>query len=331
MNYQRRLERASNLINSLCDISHGTQELVALQKPINRLTAIIRKHDNQALFSWLMNVLSFQGISDRAAEKYITDHGNADYKSVHARVLAKPACEKLTGFWSFNGCGYEKAKRLCSHRSEIESCPLPELPLRNGRLNQTAFSLYFFMRDVASGDLISLIDRQVDSISKDASPREVHRSLVPAWKGVFGISDKVISMALATLLMSAPRQRKEWKRAGCSLIVVDTLVHNFLHRSGLAKLFGNEHLYGPGCYNKDGCFDVLASVSQLVDARRFNARFSSYFPRFVQLAIWRYAAGPFEICNAKQINDRKRCAVRDCYLRGDCQRVALKPRKQRPF
>lgn len=326
MNDHRRLERASNLINSLCDISHGTQELVALQKPTNRLTAIIRNHDCPALFSWLMSTFSFQGISDRAAEKYIADHGNASYESVHARVSSRPACEKLNGFWTFNGCGYEKAKRNCSRLSEIECCPLPELPLRNGRLNQTAFSLYFFMRDVASGDLISFIDRQVDSISRTASPREVHQSLIPEWNGIFGISDKVISMSLATLLLSAPIQKKEWKHVGGSLIVIDRLVHNFLHRTGLARLFGRAHLYGPSCYQRDGCFDVVERLSMLVDVRRFDARFSSYFPRFVQLAIWRYAA-PFDICNGNRINDRKRCEVRDCYLTGDCQRIALKPRK----
>lgn len=325
MNYQRRLERAVNLINSLCDISHGTQELVALQKPTNRLTAIIRKHDSSALFSWLMNTFSFQGISDRAAEKYIADNGNADYESVHARVSKKPSCQKLSGFWNFNGCGYEKAKRLCSHPLEIEFCPLPELPLRNGRLNQTAFSLYFFMRDVASGDLISLIDRQVNSISRDASPREVHQSLVPAWNGIFGISDKVISMSLATLLLSAPSQKKEWKFAGSSLIVVDSLVHNFLHRTGLISLFGKTHLYGPGCYGADGCFDVLGALAKFVDARRFHVDFPSYFPRFVQLAAWRFCSVQ-NVCNGNQIDDHKRCEIRDCYLKKDCGRIALKPR-----
>jgi hypothetical protein len=320
-----RLQQAANLVNSLCDIAHGTQELVALQKRTNRLTALIRNHDDEALFSWLMNVFSYQGISDRAAEKFIAEHGNADYQSIHTNVVIKPQCAKLGGFWTFSGCGYEKAKRLCSNQSDIDSCPLPELPLRNGRLNQTAFSLYFFMRDIASGDLVSFIDRQVDSISTNASPREVHQSLVPAWKGVFGISDKVISMALATLLLSAPDQKKEWKRAGGSLIVVDTLVHNFLHRTGLASLFGSTHFYGPGCYSKDGCFDVLESISKLVDARRFDARFSSYFPRFVQLAVWRYSASPFDVCNGNRINDRKRCQVRDCYLRSNCNRIALKP------
>ena len=37
-------------------------------------------------------------------------------------------------------------------------CPLPSHDLRNGRLNQTAYSLFLFIRDIADGDLIGWID-----------------------------------------------------------------------------------------------------------------------------------------------------------------------------
>jgi hypothetical protein len=33
--------------------------------------------------------------------------------------------------------------------------------LRNGRLNQTAYSLFLFIRDIADGDLVGWIDRQL--------------------------------------------------------------------------------------------------------------------------------------------------------------------------
>jgi hypothetical protein len=38
---------------------------------------------------------------------------------------------------------------------------LPKHPLRNGRLNQTAYSLFLFIRDIADGDLVAWIDRQL--------------------------------------------------------------------------------------------------------------------------------------------------------------------------
>jgi hypothetical protein len=35
--------------------------------------------------------------------------------------------------------------------------------LRNGRLNQTAYSLFLFVRDVANGDLVQWIDDQLSA------------------------------------------------------------------------------------------------------------------------------------------------------------------------
>ena len=42
------------------------------------------------------------------------------------------------------------ARALLHH---LPTCPLPLHPLRNGRLNQTAYSLFLFCRDVAEGEL----------------------------------------------------------------------------------------------------------------------------------------------------------------------------------
>ena len=52
-----------------------------------------------------------------------------------------------------NGCFtiYEKGSGRCSEPGHIARCPLPRHALRNGRLNQTVYSLFLFMRDVAGG------------------------------------------------------------------------------------------------------------------------------------------------------------------------------------
>jgi hypothetical protein len=47
-------------------------------------------------------------------------------------------------------------RRLVTAHAEPDhfpACPLPTHDLRNGRLNQAAYSLFLFMRDVANGDL----------------------------------------------------------------------------------------------------------------------------------------------------------------------------------
>jgi hypothetical protein len=75
-----------------------------------------------------------------------------------------PACPKLNGYWRFDDFGYRKGANTCSEPHHIDACPLPRHQLRNGRLNQMAYSLYFFMRDVAGGDFVGRVDQQIAAI-----------------------------------------------------------------------------------------------------------------------------------------------------------------------
>ncbi len=68
------------------------------------------------------------------------------------------------------------------------------------------------------------------------------------------------------------------------LIAVDTLVHNFLHRTGILARFKAGHPYGPGCYRPGGCAEIVRLVASQIDARQFNRDFPQIFPRFVQIA-----------------------------------------------
>ena len=65
------------------------------------------------------------------------------------------------------------------------------------------------------------------------------------------------------------------------MIAVDTLVHNFLHRTGILHRFRAEHAYGVACYRPGGCADIIDTVAQQIDARQFNP---AAFPRSVQHA-----------------------------------------------
>ena len=130
---------------------------------------------------------------------------------------------------------------------------------------------------------------------------------------VYGVSDKLLHMALANLLIAAGSTRLLWFETGISMIAVDTLVHNFLHRTGIIQDCGQPHLYGPACYAHDGCADVLRDLAYRIDARIFNPTFPARFPRFVQHAIWSYcAADCLDVCNANRIDDRKGCRSEGC-------------------
>jgi hypothetical protein len=78
--------------------------------------------------------------------------------------------------------------------------------LRNGRLNQTAYSLYLFVRDIAHGDLVGWIDRRLQAADRPSGPDRPARmraALVDPLREVYGVSDKVLMMALSQLLLGA--------------------------------------------------------------------------------------------------------------------------------
>ena len=213
----------------------------------------------------------------------------------------------------------------------FETCGLPCHDLRNGRLNQTAYSLFLFIRDIAGGDLVGWIDTQlVGSVCDDHGVADPQQSLLSRMRGIFGVSDKVLSMALACLLMAAPVSKRHWWSVGASMIVVDTLVHNFLERTGILARAGASHPYGDKCYAPNGCAALIQQLSRDIDARRFNAAYPAIFPRFVQHAIWQYCAQDgLNICNGNMIDDRKACENGRCLLLAGCDRQKLqKPEKR---
>jgi hypothetical protein len=200
--------------------------------------------------------------------------------------------------------------------------------LRNGHLNQTAYSLFLFIRDTVDGDLIGWIDRQLEAANSPPGPHRLTRmraALIEPMREIYGVSDKVLAMALSSILLGAPKKMGLWVEVGGSMIAVDTLVHNFLHRTGILARFNAKHAYGFACYRLGGCAEIIAAVAERIDARQFNRSFPQTFPRFVQYAIWRYCSrGGLDVCNGNRIDDAKRCGNMDCRVRLMCDRVVLR-------
>jgi hypothetical protein len=295
------------------------------------LLAAVEAHDTGAIFDWLIRQLSYQGISDAVAEGYIHRHGNVTWADIEASLATNPECDKLRGYWAFTDCRYHKGFQTCAEPDQFSDCPLPRHPLRNGRLNQAAYSLFLFIRDIAGGDIVGWIDRQLAVHADPTNLVAARAALVDPLRHVYGISDKVIAMALATLLMGAGATRRGWFAVGASFIVVDTLVHNFLVRTGVLDRLAAGHPYGPACYRPGGCADVLIGIATAIDARRFNPTFPKTFPRFVQHAIWRYCAqAGLDICNGNQIDDRGRCSNMGCWLYSRCDRLVLHAEPEKP-
>ena len=292
------------------------------------LSAAVERHDSAALFDRLISDFSFQGISDEIAANYMRQHGQATWRSVRNNLANQPSCPKLKTYWAFHACRYEKTSRTCAEPDHIATCPLPTHRLRNGHLNQIAYSFYLFIRDVAEGDLVGWIDHRLEQAYDQAAPdrfTQARNALIEPLRNVYGVSDKVLAMALSNILIGAADVRPKWLEFGVQLIVVDTLVHNFLHRTGILARLRAAHPYGPSCYQPGGCADIVARIAREIDARAFNRTFPAYFPRFVQLAIWQYCAGNgLDVCNGNRIDDRHRCQNRHCRLYGICDRIRLK-------
>jgi hypothetical protein len=150
-------------------------------------------------------------------------------------------------------------------------------------------------------------------------------ALVEPLREIYGVSDKALTMALACILLGAPKRKRLWPEVGGGMIVIDSLVHNFLYRTGILRRFKAGHAYGVACYRPDGCADIIAAVAARIDARQFNPAFPQPFPRFVQHAIWRYCSQTgLDMCNGNQIDDSRRCANLNCRVRLMCDRTALR-------
>ena len=333
------LAYAADFVRRVCQLAGPASFIADLRAELRRkgVLAAVQAHDNAALFDWLMVALSFQGIADRIAAGYIAEHGNVAWRQIESSLAESPSCPKLTGHWTFYGCSYHKGSGTCAEPEHVEACPLPRHNLRNGHLNQTAYSLFLFIRDVMGGDLVAWIDAQLAHPGHDSSAPSLavmRNALIEPLRHVHGVSDKVLAVALSTLLIGAGKLKPRWLEVGTSFVAVDTLVHNFLHRTGILRRFEADHAYGLGCYRARGCAQLIEAIAAEIDATAFNPRFPSFFPRFVQSAIWHYCAeNGFDVCNGNRVDDREACNNVYCRLHGRCDRLALqaKPSKTLAF
>ena len=325
---QSALDHAARLVHRVCCLAGSPGFVDEIRADNRAIRSAIKDHDTAGLFDWLMMILSYQGVSDRVAHDYMDQHGCVTWREIERAVASRPSCPKLQSYWQFYGCRYHKTSGTCAEPDHVAQCPLPTHVLRNGRLNQTAYSLYLFIRDIAGNDLVGWIEAQLASA---AAPADAHRhtrmreALLDPLRHVYGVSDKVLSMALSVLLLAAPKNMRLWTEVGVGMVAIDTLVHNFLVRTGILRRFDADHPYGPACYQPGGCADIIEAVAKEIDAREFNVKFPKTFPRFVQHGIWRYCAeNGLDVCNGNRINDDTRCDNTYCQVRPMCDRVPLR-------
>jgi hypothetical protein len=139
----------------------------------NGVLTAIEVHNTPVLFDWMVRLFSFQGIADAIAADYMDKHGALTWDAIAADLDAGPACPKLQSYWQLHDCGYRKGSGTCNEPELLSGCPLPKQPLRNGRLNQTTYSLFLFIRDIADGDLVAWIDAQLAAADDRTDPDRI--------------------------------------------------------------------------------------------------------------------------------------------------------------
>ena len=134
------LKYASVLVETICRLA-GADSMIGSNA--GRLQRAILDHDTPYLFEHLVRSFSLQGISDRAAWAYMENHDQPRWLDLQRVTLRSPACPKLRSYWSFHGCGYRKGLMTCAEPATLLKCSVPRHDFRNGRLNQTTYSLSF--------------------------------------------------------------------------------------------------------------------------------------------------------------------------------------------
>ena len=267
-------------MHSVCCLSGSASLIDDIRAELRTegIASAIRRRDTATLFDWLVAELSYQGISDQVASDYMVAMVGPRSADIDAKVAGSPTCPKLKSYRHFHGCRYDKISRTCSEPDHIDACPLPSHQLRNGRLNQMAYSLFLFIRDVADGDLVGFDRPAIPSTNDPASPdrlAQLREALTGPLREVYGVSDKVLTIILSCTLLAAPKRLHRWHEVGASMIAIDTLVHNFLVRTGILTRFNADHSYGAACYQVGGCADIIAAVAQRIDARQIRSGFSA--------------------------------------------------------
>ena len=256
-------------------------------------------------------------------------HGSPTHADIGRLLMDHARCPRLRSYWSFVGCGYRRTTGTCGSPHHQIGCPVTVLPSRKGSLAEAAIGLWLFVRDIMDGDIVGWLDDRLAGADvgcdDDRRAASMRASVLEPLIEIPGTGPKIWSMILAEALIGADLQRHRWVNTGASFVAVDSLLHAYLHRTGVLRRLGAEHPYGPHCYASGGCADVIAGLSRRVDARAFNPEFPSVFPRWVQFAVWQYCAeGGLAICNGSKIDDREPCDRRFCPAYQSCDHMGLR-------
>lgn len=267
----------------------------------------------------IFEVANFQGMSDRAAVSWLSTNGLPDF-SVLTERLRHEACPHAASLEGITACGFVKRRNSCNNPSMLASCLVPHIPARKGQLTRLAVALAYWVEDWPERSLRGWVNAQ----SRAGADTFAGQAMVDDLKRLPGLSDKVASMIASDIAIGLSVRRPALLASGASIVVIDSLVHNLLMRTGAITSAGKPHAFGSGCYASGGCSDLIVRFSETVDARSYNSAWPRLAPRMLQHALWRFCAGnEFNVCNGNQIHAGRKCESECCPAARRCARVIL--------
>ena len=86
--HQRGMVYTTDLILQTCRASPDPFYLRRLRTDLTRtgIKATVSTHDTPVLFGWLMDLLSYQGVSDAVAWTYMEQHGRVTWADIDAAL-----------------------------------------------------------------------------------------------------------------------------------------------------------------------------------------------------------------------------------------------------
>lgn len=99
------------LVRQICEVAGAPSIFDDARVGLARhgVIAAVQRHDTPAIFDWLIDALSYQGISDSIAWGYMEQHGRVRWHDIASALTKRPSCRKLRCYWAFESCGYQKA------------------------------------------------------------------------------------------------------------------------------------------------------------------------------------------------------------------------------
>jgi len=280
----------------------------------------IREGDSKEIFKSLILYGQFQGIADKNAFSYLERHSSineiADFDTLKEGVKDSP-CPALKSFSAFRNCDYKKSEHNCRYGREF-GCILKELDCRKGSINIMIGSAFLFLKEYYQESMVNFIKEGAKHEDKKFFyTRELLK--------IRNIGPQTASLFLTDLFNPFFFGYKVKGIDHNDFIVIDTLVHNFFHRTGILKALGREHNYNSEfCHTEEYCKGIILEIAQKVDIRDLleDDNFQAFEPRLIQLCIWLQCADEGRKCGGGVCNE-KGPFCNDCNVELMCDKLMI--------